>query len=152
MNLNNLYKEITNIFVEDANPSFDYQLLGRLKSDCDYYLGMGGRHSKHLWAGDVKGQIKKMKELYNSFPKDKKPEWLTMNQILDYERKMMASPTKDSNEYDIKKVVSRKRYKGHEIKQVLLKDGRTEFWVYTEGSLDWEAGTLKEAKDFIDSY
>jgi len=68
--------------------SFDYQMLGRLKSDCDYYLGNGGRCDKHLWAGNVTDQIKKMKEIYNSFNKDAQPEWLTYEQILDYEKKL----------------------------------------------------------------
>lgn len=28
-----------------------------------------------------------MKDLYNSFQSDKKPEWLTMTEILEYEKK-----------------------------------------------------------------
>lgn len=60
--------------------------------------------------------------------------------------------TKDSNEYDRKKIISKKSYKGHQIQEVLLRDGSIEFWVYTDGMLDWEAGSLKEAKDFIDTY
>ena len=67
---------------------FNYQMLGRLKSDCDYYLGFGNRYEGHLWAGSVERQIKKMKELYNSFPENKKPEWLTYDQILEYEKEM----------------------------------------------------------------
>lgn len=66
-------------------------MLGRLRSDCDYYLGHGNRNVKHLWAGNEKEQIEKMKELYNSFPHDKKPEWLTYQQILDYEKLMVNS-------------------------------------------------------------
>ena len=30
-----------------------------------------------------------MKKLYNSFPDDQKPEWLTYEQILDYEKAMI---------------------------------------------------------------
>ena len=65
--------------------------------------------------------------------------------------KTFDSKAKDS-ERDRKKIVKKMGYKGHQIQEVLLNDGSTEFWVYTDGDLDWEAGNLKEAKDFIDSY
>lgn len=68
---------------------FRYQLLDRLKSDCLYYLGYGNRKSKHLWSLDEKEHIEKMKALYNSFDDDKKPEWLTYDQILDFEKRMI---------------------------------------------------------------
>lgn len=76
---------------------FNYMLLGRLVSDCDYYLGNGNRYEKHLWAGDVDSQIKKMKELWNGFPEDAKPEWLSMKDILDYEKKMKNQYAKGGN-------------------------------------------------------
>ena len=41
----------------EQNP--DYQLLSRLKADCDYFLGAGGCAEKHLWAGSVRAQIAK---------------------------------------------------------------------------------------------
>lgn len=66
--------------------SFNYRLLDRLRSDNDYYLRHP--HEKHLWAGSVDEQIKEMKRLWNNFPKDAKPEWLSMEDILEYERKM----------------------------------------------------------------
>ena len=67
-----------------------YPLLARLISDCEYYLGAGGYHEKHLWAKSVKGQIAKMKEIYNSFSQEDKPQWVTMAAIDDYERIMQA--------------------------------------------------------------
>lgn len=70
---------------------FNYQLLGRLISDCEYYLGNGNRNVKHLWANNEKEQIEKMKELYNSFSDNEKPEWLTYEQILQYEKLMQNS-------------------------------------------------------------
>ena len=63
-----------------------YQLLSRLKADCDYFLGAGGRAEKHLWAGNVREQIAKMRELYNALPD--KPEWLTMEDIDRYAQRM----------------------------------------------------------------
>jgi NAD(P)H-flavin reductase len=68
---------------------FNYQLLSRLQQDCKYYLGYGYRKAKHLWALNEQEQIDKMKELYNSFPNDLKPEWLTYEQILQYEELMI---------------------------------------------------------------
>ena len=53
-----------------------YMMLGRLKSDCDYYLGYGDRCEKYLWAGNKFAQIQKMEELYKSLPFFKKPKWL----------------------------------------------------------------------------
>ena len=63
-----------------------YQLLSRLKADCDYFLGAGGRAEKHLWAGNVREQIAKMRELYAALPDE--PEWLTMEDIDRYAQRM----------------------------------------------------------------
>ena len=68
----------------------DYRLLSRLKADCDYYLGAGGRAEKHLWAGSVEAQITKMRELYDALPE--KPEWLTEQDIDLYESQMAGGP------------------------------------------------------------
>ena len=68
---------------------FRYQLLSRMKMDCEYFLGFGNMVEKYLWAGSVQLQIAYMKAIWNSFPKDGKPEWLTMRQIEKYERKMV---------------------------------------------------------------
>ena len=66
---------------------FRYQLLARLQMDCDYYLGYGHRSPNHLWADDEKDQIQNMKDLYHTF--DEKPEWLTLADIEEYEKKML---------------------------------------------------------------
>ena len=63
-------------------------LLDRLRADCDYFLGAGGRSEKHLWAGNVHAQIKKMRELYDALPE--KPEWLTTEAIDRYAAQMAA--------------------------------------------------------------
>ena len=77
-----------------AGNQSEYRLLDRLRSDCDYYLGQGGRAEKHLWAGDVEKQIAKMRELYRQLPV--KPEWLTEQDIDDYERRMTGEPAKEA--------------------------------------------------------
>ena len=76
-----------NIWIMETENTFNYKLLGRLVSDCDYFLGYGNRCEKHLWSGNVKDQIDKMKELWNNF--SEKPEWLTMEQIETYEKEMI---------------------------------------------------------------
>lgn len=76
--------------------SNDYRLLDRLRTDCDYYLGTGGRSEKHLWAGSVEKQIAKMRELYAALPE--KPEWLSEQDIDRYEQQMTVSPERENDE------------------------------------------------------
>ena len=64
---------------------FQYMMISRLKQDCDYYLGNGNRSVKYLWAGSESEQIQEMKDRYNAFSDDKKPDWLTYDDILRYE-------------------------------------------------------------------
>lgn len=68
--------------------SFEYQLLDRLRSDCEYYLSNGNRNKKYLWAGDEKKQIEKMKQLYKTLPKGLKPSWISFKDIKKYEKRM----------------------------------------------------------------
>ena len=75
-----------------------YMLLSRLESDCKYYLGNGNRNEKVLWAGSVDKQIAKMKELWNSFPDDMKPEWLSMEDIENYEKEMKTEMKTEAEE------------------------------------------------------
>lgn len=79
--------------------SFDYMLLDRLRSDCDYVLNTYDRPEapgdipkserelaeKFLWAGNVKDQIAKMREIYDRL--QEKPEWLTREDIDEYARR-----------------------------------------------------------------
>lgn len=86
---------------------FDYMLLGRLKSDADFYLGHGNRNERRLWALNVDDHIKEMKNRWNALPEDKKPEWLTMEDILEYERKMKNPP---KSKFDYYKVPNEQLY------------------------------------------
>lgn len=60
----------------------------RLRADCDYFLGAGGRSEKHLWAGNVHAQIKKCGSCMT--PLLEKPEWLTAEAIDRYAAQMAA--------------------------------------------------------------
>lgn len=77
------YQDILN-----SRESFRYQMLSRMQQDCNYYLGNGNRNKKHLWAGDESEQIELMKDIWNGFTEDDKPEWLTWSDILNYETEM----------------------------------------------------------------
>lgn len=69
-------------------PKFRYMMLSRMKMDCDYYLGYGNRNAMQLWACDEKKQIENMKDIWNTFPEEDKPEWLTWEELTEYSRKM----------------------------------------------------------------
>ena len=66
---------------------FRYMLLGRMKTDCYYYL-QTEKNYKYLWANNEYKQIEYMKAIWNSFPEDGKPQWLTMEHIESLERQM----------------------------------------------------------------
>ena len=80
---------------EDKNDrkEFNYMLLDRLRDDCEYFLNHGNGYEPNLWAGDIDSQISKMKKLYNSFADDEKPEWITIEDINNYEKKMKELKT-----------------------------------------------------------
>lgn len=73
------------------NPyAFEYMMLDRMRMDCDYYLGYG-RRSLSILGDDPQKHINEMKKLWKKLPEDGKPEWLTWEQILDYENQMKIS-------------------------------------------------------------
>ena len=67
---------------------FNYQMLSRMKSDCEYFLGAGNRNIKNLWALGIDEQITAMKATWKLL--EEKPEWCTWEDILEYERKMKS--------------------------------------------------------------
>lgn len=89
-------KDTINESTKESQNEYDYMLLDRLKQDCEYFLGNGNRSEKHLWAGNVNDQIAKMKELYNKLPE--KPEWLSMEDIENYEKEMKQDEKTELNE------------------------------------------------------
>ena len=68
---------------------FRYQLLDRLRSDCEYYLGAGHRQVKHLWGRDITSHINLMRRLWFSFDVTEKPEWISLAKIQEYENRML---------------------------------------------------------------
>lgn len=82
--LKSLIKEC--ISEQSGNQEYNYMMMDRLKQDCEYYLGYGHKNKRHLYYKDEKKHIEEMKKLYKQLPK--KPQWLTYQQILDYEKLM----------------------------------------------------------------
>lgn len=70
--------------------SFLYSLLSRMQGDCDYYLGYGGRCDKHLWGTTAELHMIYMELIWNHFALDKKPEWLTKEELDEYKRRMLS--------------------------------------------------------------
>jgi hypothetical protein len=112
--------------VEDVK--FNYMMLGRLRSDCDYYLGNGNRSERRLRGENVNEHIKEMKRLWNNLKV--KPEWLSMEDIEEYERKM-------KNEYE----------DGGEVHSKSMK----EFNAYGKTFLVAENGVVKKVKDYYNN-
>ena len=57
-------KPVTEDFLGETEPrdyTPEYQLLDRLRMDCEYFLGAGQHSEKHLWAGNRHAQIAKMR-------------------------------------------------------------------------------------------
>lgn len=80
-------KRMKKIFEEGyAYPEFLIRMLRRFQMDCEYYLGASNGCSEHLWSGNVTDHIDDMKALYESI---KKPLWITMEEIENYEKKMI---------------------------------------------------------------
>lgn len=68
---------------------FRYMMLDRMRQDCEYYLRIGGS-ANVLWAKDEKQHIQNMKDIWNSFDENDKPEWLTMEEIEQFEKRMIS--------------------------------------------------------------
>ena len=69
---------------------FEYRMLSKLQSDCEYFLGYGNRNPKILCDDNVQSHITRMQEFWKGFPEGEKPEWLTWEQILEYQKAMLA--------------------------------------------------------------
>lgn len=79
LNRHNLYE----------SDKFRYMMLDRMQCDCLYFLGFGDRNKKCLWVNNVNEHIKVMVALWMSFTWDKKPQWITLEDINNYRRQML---------------------------------------------------------------
>jgi len=116
--INTEYELVTK-YEEDPN-RFNYMMLARLRSDCDYYLGYG-----HRYKGIVSGKngidtIAEMKKLWNDLPSDGKPEWLSMKDIEEYEQEMITPSGKFSDPHSWGEYIRSKKKKDEERIQELF--------------------------------
>lgn len=130
MKKNILTESIISSLNESEGREYDYMMLNRLKSDCDYFLGHGNRNERHLWAHGVEAQINKMREIYNSFSDEDKPEWLTAEQIDEYERKMLSNED-NGEEYHIENPTVIEDKSMIEAEEVEDKEKLEESFIYT---------------------
>lgn len=66
---------------------FRYQMLDRMRQDCDYYLN-GHDTVNQLYADSEAEQIEYMLALWDSFDDRDKPRWLSREDIVEYAKKM----------------------------------------------------------------
>ncbi len=64
----------------------NYNMLKRLRSECESYLHTGNLYDLYYRA--VGSQIEIMEEIYNSFSEEEKPEWINLEDIKNYEKEM----------------------------------------------------------------
>lgn len=74
--------------VMDEDTRHTISMLGRLKADCEYYLGHGNRYAGNLWARDERKQIEAMRLRLAPLPDEHKPDWLTEEMIDEFETAM----------------------------------------------------------------
>lgn len=84
---------------ERENPrKFDYMMLDRLKTDCDYFLGNGDGFLGHLYYKNIDRHIEEMEKIYESFSNEEKPEWINLEDIKNYKEKMTKMLEKSEEE------------------------------------------------------
>lgn len=89
-----LFENFENEQSEKDN-KFNYMLLNRWQSDCEYFLGYGCGSENILPSKSVEEHILNMKELWKKLPV--KPEWLSYEQIEQYEKDMLENREKKLN-------------------------------------------------------
>ena len=63
----------------------DYMMLDKWRMCCNYYNS--AEHFNNAHVSTISEVIKDMKERWNKIPDDLKPEWITWEEILGYEKK-----------------------------------------------------------------
>jgi len=71
---------------------YSYMMLGRYKSDAESFINSPTQKGseRNLYFGNVNEHISEMKKLWNVIPETEKPEWLSYDEILDYEKQMIS--------------------------------------------------------------
>lgn len=83
-NIKNKYQDLDDYILkkeQENTRKFDYMMLDRLRTDCGYFLTNGNGNLKDLYYKDIDKHIDEMKKIYNSFSKNERPEWITLEEI-----------------------------------------------------------------------
>lgn len=83
-------------WILNSEERLKYMLLSRMQMDCEYFLNWGMGNVKRLWALDIEKQIMYMKAIWENL--NEKPEWLSYEQILEYEKRMLNVRKENKNE------------------------------------------------------
>lgn len=69
-------------------PKFRYMMLDRMRQDCIRSIERCNGSANVLWSKDCRLQIESMKAIWNTFSEKDTPEWLTWEDILEFERQL----------------------------------------------------------------
>lgn len=137
--------------LNEEDNKFNYMMLDRLRTDCEYFLGNGNGYEKHLWAGNVEDQIAEMRKIYDKLPE--KPQWLSLEDIDKYEKDMLAkrdSKDESVNEtvdvFDLKDVIDPWNYECSYVTD-LEKDGNlyTAWFIHEKNEQGLTGKQIKDA-------
>jgi hypothetical protein len=81
------YLKLFEDYENTEKDEFHYMFLDKLRNDCEYFLHYGNGSENVLPSKNIEEHIATMKETWEKLPI--KPEWLSYEQIEDYERKML---------------------------------------------------------------
>jgi hypothetical protein len=69
----------------EENMMNSYLLLGRYRTDLEYYFGAGNKHAGHLFFDSIDEHMTETRKMFESFPDPIKPLWITDLDIKEYE-------------------------------------------------------------------
>jgi hypothetical protein len=68
----------------------EYMLLGRLQSDCNYFISHNGKCRRNRLWSDIETILREMEKILDSFAEDEKPEWLTDADFVKLKKEVLA--------------------------------------------------------------
>lgn len=92
------YLKLFEDYQNTSQDTFNYMFLSRLQSDCNYFLGYGNGSENVLPSKSIETHIQEMKDTWEKLPV--KPEWLSYEEIEEYERKMLDLRSNPKKYYD----------------------------------------------------
>lgn len=114
--------KIISDFERDENIAFNYQLLSRYQSDVLYFIGYGDGNLNRLIDDSIDNHITKMKQMYDEFNDDKKPEWIS-HEIIDIYKKYMDDLMGNDTSSTMEQIDKRLRKLDAEIDNLTINEG-----------------------------